>query len=538
MLVGGVALLTVLAAGGILFAVHVSDQALARLVASQNRLDLLAQVSGRLTEYALAAIDGTNAAPREPERLAALRERAETALAALDASGREADGQPVDATRSGRGLAHLRADFETLDNAVQRALTVPDAPSRADAIRGSLNAFALSAAPTLSLLVDAERRAVQSGRNELQLTSKRLALGAIAAAALVVLGAALLHRAITRPLLQRIGAIEDASRAITRGNHGARLAIGAHDELGLAVARFNRMAAVQARRERRLHEDRVALERTVAERTRELTAANEKLAAIDTSRRRFFADVSHELRTPLTVVLGECDVALRSPSISESEVRTTLTTIRQRASRLNRSVEDLLRVARSESGELALDFRRVALESILRDAVESFSAHAARKGVELSLDLPQGPIEVPADREWIRQVVEGLIENALRHASGAARIAVSLEALPAEAPTILVSDDGCGIPSEAREQVFERFARRRSERQIRVWNWACVGQMGCHTTSRHHPYIIAADDEAWNRGGDTPSVNRRRGAEDESGGDECPYCRRRSRISVRCSRGA
>src|SRR6185295_9516245 len=84
--VGGVALLTVLAAGGILLAVRVSDDALARLAASQRRLDLLTESSARLTDYALAAIDGINASSLGHERLAALKERAEATFASIDAT--------------------------------------------------------------------------------------------------------------------------------------------------------------------------------------------------------------------------------------------------------------------------------------------------------------------------------------------------------------------------------------------------------------------------------------------------------------------
>ena len=459
MLVGGVTLLTVLAACGILFAVHASDRALGRLSASQSRLDLFAEASGRLTDYALAAVDGTNAGPQSQPRLAALRDRAEAAFAALDATQRGDDDRAGAGPGSARGLAHLKADFEALDKAVQRALVVTDAAARSDAIRGSLNAFALSAAPTLSSLVEAERRAVTSGRDALEQTSRRLAIGAVVAAGLVGIAAALLHRAITRPLLQRIRAIEHASRAIARGHFGASLATGSHDELGLAVARFNRMAAVQARRERRLSDDRAHLEQTVAERTRDLTTVNERLAAIDRSRRRFFADVSHELRTPLTVVLGECDVALRAPAIPEDRARSILTTIRQRTARLNRGVEDLLRVARSESGELALDLRPVALQPILRDAVEGFASHAGRRGLTLTLDAGEEPVGILADRNWMRQVVEGLIDNAIRHAEGATRIGVAVRIADGQV-RITVSDDGCGIAAVAREAVFERFARR------------------------------------------------------------------------------
>jgi signal transduction histidine kinase len=454
-LVGGVALLVALAATGVLFAVRVSDLALDRLMASQRRLDLLTEISGRFTDYALAAVDSTNASSPSRIRLSELRSRTEAAMTSFDA----VQTSDMPGAGGGRALAHLRADFGVLDTMIGRGLDEPDASRRGDAIRGALNAFALSAGPTLSSLVAIERQAVESGREALQQTSRRLADGALAAAALALVAAVLLHRRITQPLLRRIEAIDSAARAIARGDLGTRLAIGARDELGLVVTRFNRMAAMLARRERRLSGDRASLERTVAERTADLTAANERLAAIDRSRRRFFADVSHELRTPLTVVLGECDVALRAPSIPEDTARPVLTTIRQRALRLNRRVEDLLRVARSESGELDLDFRRIALHAVVSDAVEAFATMVQRQGLAMRLEMPDAVVEVEADGEWLRQVVEGLIDNAIRHAAGARTVVVSLEARGDDA-RIVVADDGCGIPPDAREQVFERFARR------------------------------------------------------------------------------
>ncbi|RJF80575.1 sensor histidine kinase [Oleomonas cavernae] len=491
-LVGGVAMLTVLAAAGIFFAVQVSDRALERLMASQHRLDLLAEISGRLTDYALASIDSTNATSPSRTRLADLRAQTEEALVAFDA----AQGQADPGAGGGRVSAHLRADFRTLDASVGRALDEPGTLSRGDAIRGALNVFALSAGPALSSLVEAERRAVAAGRDSLRQTSRRLVEGALAAALLALVAAVLLHRRITLPLLQRIVSIEHAAKAVARGDLETRLPIGARDELGLVVARFNRMASMLAQRERRLSEDRANLERTVAERTADLTKANEQLGAIDRSRRRFFADVSHELRTPLTVVLGECDVALRATSIPAETVRPILTTIRQRALRLHRRVEDLLRVARSESGEIDLDFRQAALQSVLSDAVESFAISARRQGLELRLDLPDTPVEARADAEWLRQVVEGLIDNAIRHATGATAIVVSLSAGAAGA-SITVADDGCGIPPEAREQVFQRFARRNSAEKSGFGIGLALARW---IIARHDGSILISSDEDSRRG--------------------------------------
>jgi two-component system, OmpR family, sensor kinase len=456
--VGGIALLTMLAAGGILFAVHDSDDALERLVASQHRLDLLAEVSGRVTDYALAAVDLADAPPQGRARLDALRDRANAAFAAVDAS-RASDADDRQAIPQSRNLAHLKADFTSLDADVGHALELPDASARADAIRGSLNAFSLSAAPNLSLLVETERGAVKSGRDALQATASRLAVGAVCAAILVAFAAALMHLTITRPLLRRIASIAEAARDVARGELGLRLPAGPHDELGVVVARFNRMAATLARRERRLATDRAGLESTIALRTGDLTAANEKLAEADRARRRFFADISHELRTPLTVVLGECDVALRAPGLTDEMIRPVLTTIRQRASRLNRRVEDLLRVARSETGMLALDIRPITVVPILVEAVEAYAKSAARRGISLDFQPPATAIDAMADADWLRQVVEGLIDNAIRHATGASAISLSLTATEDEV-RIAVADDGSGIPVAARERVFERFVKR------------------------------------------------------------------------------
>jgi signal transduction histidine kinase len=217
------------------------------------------------------------------------------------------------------------------------------------------------------------------------------------------------------------------------------------------------MAARLARREARVIRDRAALEGTIRQRTADLVAANERLAEIDHSRKRFFADVSHELRTPLTVILGECDIGLRTMPGGTDAFRGVLMTIRKRAQRLQRRVEDLLRLARSDSGQLELALRPVSVTSVLAEAVETFAAQAKRRGVTLAFNPAHADVEVLADPEWLRQIVEGLIDNALRHAAGVTRVTVSLAGVGADA-VVIVSDDGAGFP-DAGERLFERFSR-------------------------------------------------------------------------------
>ncbi|WP_448954808.1 ATP-binding protein [Labrys neptuniae] len=495
-LIAGAAALTLLAAAGLLFAVRTSDFAVDRLTVSQRRLDLLAEASGRLTDYAFAAIDTAQATSPSRLRLTALKNQIDSVLKAAGADPWQGETVPGRTELPERMLTLLRSDVANLDAAVAGGLDQADAAARGDTIRGALNGFGLSAGPQLSALVEAERQAVKLAREDIAKTSQRLTIAAIAAAILAVITAILLHQRITRPLLRRIGAIDDAAIAIGRGKLDTRLTVGARDELGLLVARFNRMAASLARREHKLSRDRAALEATVAERTADLTTANERLAGIDRSRRRFFADVSHELRTPLTVVLGECDIALRAPAIAPDEVRATFGTIRQRAFRLHRRVEDMLRVARSESGEITLDFRRIGLARLLADTVESYAAVIRRHQLEITLSLPEAAGDVVADGDWIRQVVEGLIDNAIRHAEGATRIDISLADTP-EAAHIAVSDDGCGIPEAARRQVFERFVSRDGEASSGFG----IGLALAHwVITRHHGSIVIASAPKTGRG--------------------------------------
>ncbi|MDI4656656.1 sensor histidine kinase [Xanthobacter autotrophicus] len=459
---GAAASFAILAAVGVLLAVGAADRALEATVSAQQRLDLLTEISARLSDFGLAAVAVAESPGADLGRMEDARSRVAAVLEAATVRAAQTAPVPEMGVRPReRMLAHLRADFILLDRQISAA--VADADARGDRVRGALNGFAAAAGPTLSLLVESERRAVTSAREEALALSFRLRVGAVALAALVLAAAALLYRALARPLLTRLGEMDRAAAAIGRGDLDTRLTIGPRDELGVLTARFNRMAARLGRRERRVVEDRALLEKTISERTADLTAANARLAAIDASRRRFFTDVSHELRTPLTVIIGECDVTQRAPAIPEDLSRSVLATIRKRAVRLHRRIEDLLRVARSESGEIELVFQDVPLVPLLADAVAGFESVALRQGVRLRLEAQApGPL-VHADREWLRQVVEGLIDNALRHGGKVTRITLATTTVTGAggevADQITVTDDGRGIAPEARAGLFRRFER-------------------------------------------------------------------------------
>ena len=466
LLLGSTAIVVMLAALAALASIAAAEHTVDRTLEAQRRLELLAELSGRLTQFGLAAVETVGSPDSQPEAMAIARTNADKALATVDdalAESVPASADPSDrmqyAVRT-RPMAQLRAARVVLDRQVALISRQTDPERRQDSIKGALNGFGAMTGQPLSFLIEAERRSMALGSEQARALSGHLRLAAVAAvlAALVLLAA--LYRSVTRPTLARIEEVRRAATAIGHGALETRLSVATRDELGLLMTNINRMAARLARRESRVAADRAALEDTVAARTADLRAANARLEAVDRTRRRFFADVSHELRTPLTVILGECDIAMRG-GIKGTEPAPAFATIRKRAQRLKLRVEDLLRVARSESGAIEFDKRPLGIASVLAEAVDNAASEAARRRVGLSLDPGGADVECLADREWIRQTVESLIDNAFRHARGLGRVEIALAAITtAGAPMarITVTDDGPGFGASESE-LFERFRR-------------------------------------------------------------------------------
>ena len=207
----------------------------------------------------------------------------------------------------------------------------------------------------------------------------------------------------------------------------------------------------------RLTRDRARLEATVAERTAALSAANARLEEIDAERRRLFADVGHELRTPLTVILAETDLAARPGTVGEAELREALAMIAARARRLNRRIDDLLRVARSESGQIELEALPFDPGAAAAEAIEDVAPLARRARVELVPRLGPAPAAL-GDRDWARQVIAGVIENAVRHSPSGAAIEVAVAA-EARKIAVTVTDEGEGVRQADQDRMFERHMR-------------------------------------------------------------------------------
>ena len=182
---------------------------------------------------------------------------------------------------------------------------------------------------------------------------------------------------------------------------------------------------------------------------------------MEKTRRDFIANVSHELRTPLTSIQGYTETLLDS-ALEDTHVRDFLEIIRKNAARMSRLTEDLLTLARVESGEQRFDIQRVSAEELLQDALESFREVARSYGVELGVELEienSAPAaNVNADREAMHQIFSNLIENALKYAAPGKKVILGARAAE-HGVEFYVRDFGPGISSEHLPRLFERFYR-------------------------------------------------------------------------------
>jgi two-component system phosphate regulon sensor histidine kinase PhoR len=194
---------------------------------------------------------------------------------------------------------------------------------------------------------------------------------------------------------------------------------------------------------------------------------------VEKTRRDFIANVSHELRTPLTSIQGYSETLLDGSPENGAPNRDFLEIIRKNAARMSRLTEDLLTLARVESGETRFEADPVPPIELLHDAEESFREIARSHGVELQIQdsgndstdhaksdgpTPEALPAVLADREAIHQVFSNLIDNAMKYGRSGGRIV--LGARPSKRGIeFYVQDFGAGIPSEHLPRLFERFYR-------------------------------------------------------------------------------
>jgi len=182
------------------------------------------------------------------------------------------------------------------------------------------------------------------------------------------------------------------------------------------------------------------------------------LRRLESLRQEFVANVSHELKTPLSSIKAYAETLMRGAINDEENNVRFLQAIEEQADRLHELILDMLRLARIESGQQAFDIGAVSLREVVRSCLEEHQPVAASKSINLTTSGDTPDLQLLAEEEGLRQILNNLIDNALKYTPDGGDVAVCWR----QEDTLVaidVRDTGIGIPTAHQPRVFERFYR-------------------------------------------------------------------------------
>jgi signal transduction histidine kinase len=183
------------------------------------------------------------------------------------------------------------------------------------------------------------------------------------------------------------------------------------------------------------------------------------LAEAERLKRDFVGNVSYELRTPLTTIIGYSELLERAGEGLSERGRGHMAAIRAAALQLGRSIDDVLDIAQMDAGEMSLDIEDVNIGRLLEAAAARWSGRAESGGVRIAVAAESQVGLIRADPRRLGQMLDHLIENALRQTPSGGLVTLAAERTPGEV-SIIVSDTGRGIPFHVQAHIFDRFIGR------------------------------------------------------------------------------
>ena len=183
-----------------------------------------------------------------------------------------------------------------------------------------------------------------------------------------------------------------------------------------------------------------------------------RMRELEGARQEFVANVSHELRTPLSLIKGAAETLLDGTKSDPAALDRLLQIIDRHADRLTLLIDDLLLLAKLDSGRLVLHLQPAPLRVAVQEVFDDLAKRAAAREVRLENAIADGLV-ASADPDRLRQVFSNLIDNGIKYGRVGGVLTVSARALGNGRIEVCVRDDGPGIPREALARVFERFYR-------------------------------------------------------------------------------
>jgi signal transduction histidine kinase/ActR/RegA family two-component response regulator len=280
-------------------------------------------------------------------------------------------------------------------------------------------------------------------------------IGLLSLTILALLGMA--DRLIARPITLATA----VARRISQGDLSGDIPHGGNDEAGQLLQAMQAMQRNLLRTQEELRQEKALLAQRVQERTRELNFANEELARAAKAKDLFLAAMSHELRTPLTTVLGLTEMLqddLYGP-INPGQ-RKSLQTIDESARHLLALINDILDVAKIESGKLELNFDFIPIEQLVEASARLIRTSAERKRQHLEYRIDPLVKLIYGDSRRLKQVLVNLLDNAVKFTPDEGSIGLEVSGDPEHNKVHLtVWDTGIGIAEGQLEKLFEPFVQ-------------------------------------------------------------------------------
>lgn len=273
------------------------------------------------------------------------------------------------------------------------------------------------------------------------------------AAILISIGLSLpLAYHLTKPVRR----LSDAAHRLINGDYSTRIHVTSKDELGALSRDFNSLAKTLGKNE--------------------------------TQRKQWISDIAHELRTPLTSLQGEIEAVqdgIRQPD------QQTFTNLHQGVLRLNRLVEDLYDLSRSDLGVLSFYQEQIDFRSLLADEVTARQNDAAKANLSLLLHAEKEPVMISGDRQRLQQLINNVLGNSITYTEQGGTIEISLKSDGSKAQ-MNIMDTAPGVPEDALPQLFNRLFRVEQSRN-RSLGGAGLGLAICQQIVTAHNGTVTAN---------------------------------------------
>ncbi|MBN8218047.1 MAG: PAS domain-containing protein [Spirochaetes bacterium] len=214
------------------------------------------------------------------------------------------------------------------------------------------------------------------------------------------------------------------------------------------------------RSERSALDEKIRLEKVVAERTLELQAALDRAESGSRAKSDFLSRMSHELRTPMHAILSFAELGRdQALSASPEKLKGFFSNISQAGAQMLELLNDLLDLSRLEARKMVFDLAPCRVAPVIGEVLEVLSAQFRRKGMTAEVIVPVD-LEVVADRSRLSQVFRNLLSNAVKYSPDGTAVTISANPLPEGGGVDLsVADQGYGIPEGELESIFDRFTQ-------------------------------------------------------------------------------